>query len=995
MDVILLGAGKPASGHKPSSLKYIAQNTNAMDWQLNSFQSLNEVGGMYYVGGYHIDEITSKYPNLKYTVVPEWDRKSVMYSLLSVPFSNKAALISYSDTIFRPQIIKNMLLEKADVVFGVDSNWTERYDNRTQDDIDAAETIEVEGPDGQSVSREFTGLIRLSAEAVEFVKAIKEKNVGASLVHLISHLENSGFSVKPFDVAGNWAEFNSPNDIAKFVLGTKAETLARLESVVKKCHIGKQVCFTASQWNEDRKSVLKSIETSFGNAPLIIRSSSKGEDNWEHSNAGGFESILNVDGSSPKYITDAVGQVISSYGQSQDGHDQVLVQEFMRDVALAGVVFTCGLETGSPYYRFNFDDKSKSTESVTSGANSDLRTVIVSRFGTQYLQDTAAELTPVLDALEELEGLLGFDKLDVEFAIGTDGRVHIFQVRPITVDHSEYEVDFDLIENNLDVAADHFESQQDPSPFVFGDKAIYGNMPDWNPAEIIGTRPKPLSFSLYRYLITNDVWAVQRAEFGYRNVNPLPLISSFVGQPYVDARASLNSFIPADVREETAKSVATAYIELLANSPKSHDKIEFDIAFTVWTPDFCEKAKSKLKPLGVNESQISELECALQKLTCRALIRLEEDIKSVDILEDRRVKILGSTLNSVDKACALLADCRTYGTLAFAHAARAGFVAATLLKSLVDIGSLTEERRLEFLKSFPTVAGEFEASKHGVYSGALTYAELTEMFGHLRPGTYEVTEKAYWEDANKYLAVDQPIEIVASKTFRLSAGEEKAIGKMLLELGSELSAASFFEYAKNATQAREHVKFLFSKNLSAALDSIVEFGTELGLDRSRVSYLTFDDIFHLKLNSVTLQEINRRIDERLKNQIMTNLVELPALISRRRDFYCFERFSSQPNFVTNGIAEGGVQLLDADSNLDLAGSVALIPQADPGYDWLFGRGIIGLVTQYGGANSHMAIRASEIGLPSAIGVGTKLYEEIARMKRIRLDCANQTIREII
>ena len=31
-------------------------------------------------------------------------------------------------------------------------------------------------------------------------------------------------------------------------------------------------------------------------------------------------------------------------------------------------------------------------------------------------------------------------------------------------------------------------------------------MPDWNPAEIIGTSPFNLSFDLYKYLITDDVW---------------------------------------------------------------------------------------------------------------------------------------------------------------------------------------------------------------------------------------------------------------------------------------------------------------------------------------------------------------------------------------------------------------------------------------------------------------------------------------------------------
>ena len=35
-------------------------------------------------------------------------------------------------------------------------------------------------------------------------------------------------------------------------------------------------------------------------------------------------------------------------------------------------------------------------------------------------------------------------------------------------------------------------------------------MADWNPAEMIGTKPNPLAISLYSELITNETWAVQR-----------------------------------------------------------------------------------------------------------------------------------------------------------------------------------------------------------------------------------------------------------------------------------------------------------------------------------------------------------------------------------------------------------------------------------------------------------------------------------------------------
>ncbi|WP_096407604.1 PEP-utilizing enzyme [Halorhodospira halochloris] len=74
--------------------------------------------------------------------------------------------------------------------------------------------------------------------------------------------------------------------------------------------------------------------------------------------------------------------------------------------------------------------------------------------------------------------------------------------------------------------------------------------------------------------------------------------------------------------------------------------------------------------------------------------------------------------------------------------------------------------------------------------------------------------------------------------------------------------------------------------------------------------------------------------------------------------------------------------------------MALIPQADPGYDWLFGQGIAGLITLFGGANSHMAIRAAEFGLPAAIGVGEQRYREVAQAQVLELDPPRQILRVI-
>ena len=73
--------------------------------------------------------------------------------------------------------------------------------------------------------------------------------------------------------------------------------------------------------------------------------------------------------------------------------------------------------------------------------------------------------------------------------------------------------------------------------------------------------------------------------------------------------------------------------------------------------------------------------------------------------------------------------------------------------------------------------------------------------------------------------------------------------------------------------------------------------------------------------------------------------------------------------------------------LDLSKKIILIENADPGFDWIFSHKIKGLITKYGGANSHMAIRCAEFGLPAAIGCGERTFETLKQAAIMELDCA--------
>ena len=608
----------------------------------------------------------------------------------------------------------------------------------------------------------------------------------------------------------------------------------------------------------------------------------------------------------------------------------------------------------------------------------------------------------MLRAIDELETVVGHDGLDVEFAVTGEGEVYVLQVRPMTVDPGERTVDDDAIVETVEAARETFREGQRASPFVLGDRTIYGVMPDWNPAEIIGRTPRLLAESLYRYLIMDEVWARQRAEFGYRDVRPQPLMQNFAGQPFVDVRADFNSFIPASVSEDLAGKLVDYYLSRLEDNPELHDKIEFEIALTCLPFDFEYRAEP-LKEAGFTDEELEELRDGLREITHGAFERVESgrDLEAVETLEERFEQLREADLPDLEVARTLLEDCRRLGTLPFAHLARSAFVAVSLLRSLERKDVLSEEDVSRFLNSLSTVAREFERDGYRVASGDLEFEAFVEEYGHLRPGTYDLTSPAYANDPEGYL---QPTVEAAEKPTdhpdprEIWDEETKAeIERELEEIGLPADCDRFVSFLEAAIEGREYSKFVFSKNLSEALERIAAFGDKHGFTREELSYVAIDDFLELTTNppSADLEAwLERRVEEGRKRHTVAQAVELPPLLCDEEDFLCFERPAREPNFVTAETVRADLAEPEAEADPELDGKIVMIPQADPGYDWFFGYDIEGLITMYGGTNSHMAIRAAEFGLPAAIGVGESLYEQLSGADVVELDCEAKTLEKV-
>ena len=233
-------------------------------------------------------------------------------------------------------------------------------------------------------------------------------------------------------------------------------------------------------------------------------------------------------------------------------------------------------------------------------------------------------------------------------------------------------------------------------------------MPDWNPAEMIGKFPRNLSYSLYKKLITDKIWAEARYEMGYRVPKNKNLMISIGSQPYVDTRLSLNSFLPANLPKQISTKLINFWLEKFKHNPILHDKIEFDLAITCYSFDI----KSKLKKLVGNTLNNIEKKIYiedLKNLTARFFdansnFSIEKTLKKIDKLEDSQKKF--KNLGQLNQLNNLIKECKIYGTLPFSILARHGFVGITLLNSLRELKILTQRDVNLFLKSIKTVATE-------------------------------------------------------------------------------------------------------------------------------------------------------------------------------------------------------------------------------------------------------------------------------------------------
>ncbi len=779
------------------------------------------------------------------------------------------------------------------------------------------------------------------------------------------------------------------------LISTKADTLLALRERLSLCRIEPILVIMAGEFVQRREDVIRKVQQSYTGKKIVVRSSASNEDSLQTSNAGHYDSNLDISADNSEEVAAAIERTLDSYrrdGLVGEG-EQVLIQTQTEDVAVSGVIFTRDLQRSRPYYLVNYDDNG-STDSVTSGSGG--KSLWISRDQGRV----PAPWTALIAAVREIERVLDGMILDIEFAITHTGEVVIFQVRPLAANY-RFSKEFDdeaFFRHKRQVK----EAVRSRPGGTDGQAMIFSDMAFWNPSEIVGTHPHELDYSLYREIITKRAWNEGLVPMGYRQVDR-ELMFRFSGKPYISVDYSFLSLIPAALPQELAEKLTAYYKKKLRKDLTAHDKIEFEIVYSCF--DFSTNRKTEqLNEEGFYLEECEALRSALKDMTFQGIREyfsvLEKDKEALASLDHVRRGIEcklrcqeANTAALLQYFTALLDGMKQYGTPQFSRQARYAFIARSLCRSLVEEGYAAQQEVDAFMLGIETVAAEFARDMDHYLDGELSRDSFCEKYGHLRSGTYDIRADRYDQITFQTRQGGKGPEKTAAHPADLP---QESLKRAISDIGFEIDSKELMRFMRSAFEQREAFKFEFTKALSLALEILKMAGRNLDIPVKDLSYLQVSDILASEYYG-SGEELSAfwkaLISQRRKLRLNEELLVMPDVLTQAEDIDLVCMQEARPNFITERKVIGDTVCPEEMGTMDLAGKIVLLEKADPGFDWIFAQKIAGLITCYGGAASHMAIRCAEFGVPAAIGCGKKIYAQVMGMPRVVLDAQNGKITE--
>ncbi len=333
---------------------------------------------------------------------------------------------------------------------------------------------------------------------------------------------------------------------------------------------------------------------------------------------------------------------------------------------------------------------------------------------------------------------------------------------------------------------------------------------------------------------------------------------------------------------------------------------------------------------------------------------------------------------------------RVNGIIPFAKYARNAFIAKKILSSFENKKYISSVKTIKILNSLNTITSQYLSLSKTKNKNLKSKLAFENLFYHLRPGTYDITVKRAISSIKKRKInnIQSILSFKNSSNILLSAVEIKRINSFLKKNNFNFDAIKLYNYIVLSLKLRENSKFIFTRALSDYLQILEKLGKK--------SLVNVEKLCNFEVKDFLDNLDNKKRDAKyikLKNERDLNTsCKLPYLITNSSDFFVASILISKPNFVTENKVIGKIFHLKKEQNTNLIkDKIVLIENADPGFDWIFNYKIKGLITKYGGVNSHMSIRCHELNIPAAIGVGEESFDKIILRDRMILNCKEKSI----
>jgi choline kinase len=242
MRAIIVAAGmgrrlSPYTDDRPKCLVEV-NGRSILARQVDAYRAAG-VDDIVIVRGYMKEKI--EVPGARYFENDDFKNNNILLSLFYAESAMEGGfLFSYSDIVFRPEVVRQVIEAEGDYALCIDRLWHEAYVGRKNHPVEEGEVARVD--DGrvtlvgkktmapEVATGEFIGLARFSPVAVERMRArywerrraLAGKPYGRAprfevsyLTDLLNDLIDSGELMRPVFIDGGWREIDTVEDLER------------------------------------------------------------------------------------------------------------------------------------------------------------------------------------------------------------------------------------------------------------------------------------------------------------------------------------------------------------------------------------------------------------------------------------------------------------------------------------------------------------------------------------------------------------------------------------------------------------------------------------------------------------------------------------------------------------------------------------------------------------------------------------------------------------